>query len=270
MSDKVLSSPNILERFSLKGRTALVTGGGRGIGRAFAHALADAGADVAIVDLDLDSANEVLEEIKKRSPNVRSIALAVDVTDEDQVTKMVSDVISHFGDLTIACNNAGIGQWIDSIDMPYSDFQKMMRINLDSVWLCAQAEARHMLAKGYGKIINTASLSAHIVNKPQNQAHYNISKSAVVSLTRSLGAEWADRGVRVNCISPGYTRTALVENLLDTPIGQTMWPTWKENTPLAAMAEVTDLQGAIVYLAASVSDFMTGADLLIDGGYTTW
>ena len=270
MRDKVLSSPNIMERFSLKGRVALVTGGGQGIGRAFAHALADAGADVAIVDLNLDTAAKVAREIKGRSPNVRAIALAVDVTNEDQVAGMVADVVTQLGDLTIACNNAGIGQWIDSVDMPYKDFQRMMQVNLDSVWLCAQAEARHMFTKGYGKIINTASLSAHIVNKPQNQAHYNISKSAVLSLTRNLGAEWANRGVRVNCISPGYTRTSLVEDLLETPIGQTVWPTWKENTPLAVMAEVTDLQGGIVYLASGVSDFMTGADLLIDGGYTAW
>lgn len=270
MNDPVIDSPNILERFSLKGRTALVTGGGQGIGRAFSHALADAGANVAVVDLNFETAIKVAQEIQDRSPQVRSIALAFDVTKEAQVKKMVSDVVSEFGDLTIACNNAGIGQWIDAIDMPYSDFQRMMQINLDSVWLCAQAEARHMFTNGYGKIINTASLSAHIVNKPQSQAHYNISKSAVVSLTRSLGAEWANHGVRVNCISPGYTRTSLVEDLLETPLGQSVWPTWKENTPLAAMAEVTDLQGAIVFLAAGVSDFMTGADLLIDGGYAAW
>jgi NAD(P)-dependent dehydrogenase (short-subunit alcohol dehydrogenase family) len=270
MSDKVLASPNIMERLSLKGRVALVTGGGQGIGRAFAHALADAGADVAIVDLNIDTATVVANEISQRSPNVRAISLAADVTKEDQVGKMVTDVVAELGDLTIACNNAGIGQWIDSVDMPYKDFQKMMQVNLDSVWLCAQAEARHMFTKGYGKIINTASLSAHIANRPQNQVHYNISKSAVLSLTRNLGAEWASRGVRVNCISPGYTRTSLVEDLLETPIGQTAWTTWKENTPLATMAEVTDLQGGIVYLASSVSDFMTGADLLIDGGYSAW
>lgn len=268
--DPVLAGKNVLERFSLKGKVALVTGAGQGIGRAFAHALADAGADVAVVDLNLENAALVSEEILNRNPNTKSIALKVDVTDEAEVNKMVEDVVSQLGDLTIACNNAGIAQWIDSEDMPYSDFQKMMRVNLDSVFLCAQAEARYMFKKGYGKIINTSSLSAHITNFPQNQSHYNISKAGVLSLTRNLGAEWANRGVRVNCISPGYTKTSMVEDLLETEVGKKMWAVWKTRIPQDKMAEVTDLQGAIVFLASSVSDYMTGGDLIVDGGYTAW
>jgi NAD(P)-dependent dehydrogenase (short-subunit alcohol dehydrogenase family) len=268
--DSFLDSKNILERFSLKGKVALVTGGGQGIGRAFAHALADAGADVAVVDLNLANAEEVAAEIITRNPKSKAIAIKTDVTNEAEVIAMVDEVVKKLGDLTIACNNAGIAQWIDSEDMPYSDFQKMMRVNLDSVWLCAQAEARYMFKKGYGKIINTASLSAHITNFPQNQSHYNISKAGVLSLTRNLGAEWAGRGVRVNCISPGYTKTSMVEDLLETEIGKKMWGVWKTRIPQEKMAEVTDLQGGIIFLASSVSDYMTGADLIIDGGYTAW
>lgn len=268
--DKVTQSENILERFSLRGKVALVTGGGQGIGRGFAHALADAGAGVAVVDLDIETAEGVAREIKSRNPKVKVIALKVDVTVESQVQSMVGQVIEKLGDLTIACNNAGMGQWVDSELMKYEDFHKLMKINLDSVFLCAQAEATYMLGNGYGKIINTASMSGHIANYPQNQAAYNISKSAVLSLTRSLATEWANRGVRVNSISPGYTRTPLVEDLLKTELGEKVWPIWKSLIPQGKMAEVVDLQGAVVFLASSASDYMTGADLLVDGGYVAW
>jgi NAD(P)-dependent dehydrogenase (short-subunit alcohol dehydrogenase family) len=127
-----------------------------------------------------------------------------------------------------------------------------------------------MLQAGYGKIINTASISGSIVNTPQKQVVYNTTKAGVMHMTKSLAAEWAPRGIRVNSISPGYTRTKLVDDLLATPIGQEMLPKWMSLTPHNRMAEVTDLQGAIVYLAAEVSDFMTGHDLIIDGGYCTW
>jgi NAD(P)-dependent dehydrogenase (short-subunit alcohol dehydrogenase family) len=269
-NDPIATSENVLSRFSLRGKVALVTGAGQGIGRSFAHALADAGADVAVVDRDKALAQKVVEEILKRNPNQKSIAITSDVTDESQVISTIDEIVSKLGDLTIACNNVGTGQWINSEDMPYSDFQAMIKINLDSVFLCAKNEAKYMFTRGYGKIINTASMSAHVANYPQNQSHYNTSKAGVISLTRSLGVEWADRGVRVNSISPGYTRTQLVEDLLKTEIGKKMWPDWKSRIPQGKMAEVTDLQGAIVFLASSVSDYMTGCDLVIDGGYTAW
>jgi len=127
-----------------------------------------------------------------------------------------------------------------------------------------------MLPASYGKIINTASMSGSIVNTPQNQAAYNTAKAGVIHLTRSLATEWAKRGVRVNCISPGYTRTSLVDDLLQTPFGQQVMPIWMGMTPMGRMAEVTELQGGVVYLAAEASDFMTGHDLVIDGGYCAW
>jgi NAD(P)-dependent dehydrogenase (short-subunit alcohol dehydrogenase family) len=127
-----------------------------------------------------------------------------------------------------------------------------------------------MLEAGYGKIINTASMSGSIVNTPQNQMPYNTSKAGVIHMTRSLAAEWTPHGLRVNCISPGYTRTRLVEDLIETPTGREMMPRWMSLTPMNRMAEVTDLQGAVVYLASEASDFMTGHDLVIDGGYSVW
>lgn len=127
-----------------------------------------------------------------------------------------------------------------------------------------------MLAAGYGKIINTASMAGHIVIRPQKQVTYDTSKAGVIHLTRVLGAEWASRGVRVNSISPGFTRTKLLDDLLELPEGKEKLPHWLGNTPMNRLGEVTDLQGALVYLASEASDFMTGADLVIDGGYCLW
>jgi NAD(P)-dependent dehydrogenase (short-subunit alcohol dehydrogenase family) len=268
MSDPVLQVKPILERFRLDGRVALVTGGGQGIGRAFAHALGEAGAAVAIDDIIFSRAETVAAELQGKG--IDALAIEADVRAADQVQRMVAAVLERWGHLTIAVNNAGIGAWIDAETQSEDDWDLMMNTNLKGVYLCAQAEARVMLKAGYGKIINTASMSGHIVNMPQNQSAYNASKAGVLHLTRSLAAEWAARGIRVNSISPGYTRTQLVADLLQTPQGKEMLPHWMSRTPAGRMAEVTDLTGAVVYLAAEASDFMTGSDLTIDGGYCAW
>ena len=252
----------ILERFSLKERTALVTGGGQGIGQAYAHALAEAGADVAIVDLNIETATAVAAEIA--ALGVRSLAITADVSDASQVADMVNTIIRAWGRLDIGVNNAGVRCWAEAENMTETEWDDLMGVNLKAVFLCCQAEARVMLPQGYGKIINTASMSAHIVNRPQKQVGYNTSKAGVVHLTRSLAAEWADRGVRVNSISPGYTQTPLVATVAH------LIPGWLRDIPLGRMGQVTDLQGAVVYLAAEASDYMTGHDLVVDGGYTCW
>jgi NAD(P)-dependent dehydrogenase (short-subunit alcohol dehydrogenase family) len=259
---------NILERFKLDGRVALVTGAGQGIGKAYAEALGEAGARVALVDLNLPVAEEAAQALSRRGFD--AIALRADVTRSEDVDQTVAKVVQHFGSLTIGVNNAGIGQWTDSEAVKDEDWRRVMAINLDGVFWCARAEARVMLAAGYGKIVNTASMSGHISNTPQNQAAYNASKAGVLHLTRSLAAEWAPRGVRVNSISPGYTRTKLVDDLLATPVGKSMLPKWMALVPMAKMAEVEDLQGALVYLASPASDYVTGSDILIDGGYCSW
>ena len=251
----------ILERFSLAGRTALVTGGGQGIGQALAHGLAEAGADVAILDVNEETACAVAAEIAALGR--RSLALRTDVTVRSEVEAAIEAILADWGRLDIGVNNAGIG-WADAEAMTEEDWDRVVAVNLRGVFLCAQAEGRAMLAQGYGKIINTASMSARIVNRPQNQVAYNASKAGVVQLTRSMAAEWAARGVRVNAISPGYTRTALVGQVAH------LVPGWLEDIPMGRMAEVTDLQGAVVYLASEASDYVTGHDLVIDGGFTLW
>ena len=268
MSDKVLSAKSILDRFRLDGKVAVVTGAGQGIGRAFAHALGEAGARVAVVDIVSKRAETVAEELEKKG--VESLALTADVTKSEHVQQMVDAVMHRWGELTIGVNNAGIGFWSESEATTEDQWNDLMAVNLTAVFLCAQAEGRVMLKAGYGKIINTASMSGSIVNTPQNQAAYNTSKAGVIHLTRSLAAEWASRGVRVNSISPGYTRTRLVDDLVATPQGQQVVPQWMQLTPMGRMAEVTDLQGAVVFMAAEASDFMTGHDMVIDGGYCVW
>jgi NAD(P)-dependent dehydrogenase (short-subunit alcohol dehydrogenase family) len=268
MTDPVLSAKPILERFRLDGRVALITGAGQGIGRAYAHALGEAGAAVAIDDKIGERAENVAHELAQKG--IDAIAITADVSRANEVERMVGEVLKKWGTLTIGINNAGIGNWTAAEEVTLENWDEINDTNLKGVFLCAQAEGRVMMQAGYGKIINTASMSGSVVNTPQKQMVYNTTKAAVIHLTRSLAAEWAPHGIRVNSISPGYTRTQLVTDLLASPIGQETSPKWLALTPQGKMAEVTDLQGAIVFLAAEVSDFMTGHDMIIDGGYSVW
>jgi len=258
----------IIDRFKLDGKTALVTGGAQGIGEAYCFALGEAGARVAVVDINLPKAEETAQRLVAKG--ITAIAVKTDVTIPDEVDRMVKTIINKWGELTIGVNNAGMGVWRDALEQDFGEWRKILSLNLDAIFLCARREAQEMVKKGYGKIINTASMSAHISNTPQNQCAYNASKAGVLHLTRSLAAEWAPKNIRVNSISPGYTKTELVDKLLETPEGKTMLPRWLELTPMGRMAETADLQGAVVYLASPASDFMTGADLVIDGGYCCW
>lgn len=255
----------ILERFRLNGKTALITGGGQGIGEGYANALAEAGASVAIADINPDTAEKVSENI--RALGQKSISIAVDVTKTDDAKKMVDAVIKEWGKLDIAINNAGRTLWKNAEDVSEDEWDTVVDLNLKAVFLCAQAEARVMIPQKYGKIINTASMSASVVNYPQSQASYNSSKAGVVHLTKSLASEWAKHGIRVNCISPGYTITSLVETI---PGVSELLPLWTNLTPIGRLGQVDDLKGSIVFLASEASDFMTGHDLIIDGGYTIW
>jgi NAD(P)-dependent dehydrogenase (short-subunit alcohol dehydrogenase family) len=194
----------------------------------------------------------------------------VDVTVSGSVDRMVEKIRSVWGKLTIAVNNAGVSGWDNSEDLPDGEWKRILDVNLTGVFWCCRAEAKGMLEDGYGKIINIASMSGQIVNTPQNQAAYNTSKAGVLHLTRSLAAEWATRGVRVNTLSPGYTFTPLLGDLVATPSGKEKMDRWLDLIPMRKTCELTDLQGAVVFLASEVSDMMTGADLVIDGGYCCW
>src|SRR5690606_11560 len=189
MTDPVLSAKPMLERFRLDGRVALVTGGGQGIGRAFAHGLGEAGAAVAVADLVGERAEKTAAELAAKG--IDSLAITADVTNADQVQVMVDAVLAKWGKLTIGINNAGIGDWTAAEDVSEDNWDRMNNVNLKGVFLCAQAEGRVMLQAGYGKIVNVASMSASIVNTPQKQVVYNTTKAGVLHMTRSLAAEWA-------------------------------------------------------------------------------
>jgi len=254
----------ILDRFSLDGRTALVTGAGTGIGKGLALALAEAGAKVALTGRTQATLETTAHEITRAGG--AALVVTGDVTNADDVTRVVNAVVTEWGGLDIGVNNAGVNNWVVALEMPEKDWDWIFDTNVKGCFLCAQSEGRVMQARGYGKIVNVASMSAQITNRPQPQVHYNASKAAVVQMTKSLAAEWAPLGIYVNSISPGYTRTVLA----DAPRTREAQPIWLRDTPLARMADVDDMQGACVFLASPASNFITGHDLVVDGGFTVW
>eukprot|EP00775_Hariotina_reticulata_P007124 gene7124-7338_t len=255
----------VLQRLKLTGKAALVTGAGQGIGRAWAHALGEAGAAVAVVDLDATRAQQVVEELQ--SKGVRALAIAADVSRKADCDRMVSEAVDGLGGLHISVNNAGINRNSAAEDTPEGEWDMTFAVNTKGVFLSCQAEARHMLSVGGGSIINTASMASLLVPHPQKQAAYNASKAAVVKLTQSLACEWADRGVRVNCVSPGIVNTALIQesSALQPLVGE-----WLSQIPAGRLAEVTDLQAAVVFLASEASCYMTGHNLVMEGGQSLW
>ncbi|XP_075288561.1 uncharacterized protein LOC104331382 [Opisthocomus hoazin] len=254
----------ILDRLCLDGKVAYVTGGGQGIGRAFAHALGEAGAKVAVVDLVLGKAEAVVCELSLKG--IKSIALAADVSNPEDVQRMVDTIVARWGTVHIACNNVGINMNSASEDTSLEEWDKTFNVNLRGLFLCCQAAGRIMLNQGYGKIINTASMASLIVPHPQKQLAYNASKAGVVKLTQTLGTEWIDRGVKVNCISPGIVDTPLIRSKDLRPLVRR----WLADIPAGRLARATDLQAAVVYLASEASDYMTGHNLVIEGGQSLW
>jgi NAD(P)-dependent dehydrogenase (short-subunit alcohol dehydrogenase family) len=263
--EEALLHGNILDRFRLDGRVALVTGAGQGIGRGFALALAQAGAAVSVIDLELDRAASVVAEITEAGG--RAHAIVANVTVDEDIERFVGETIEVFGQLDVAVNNAGINRNAAAEDTTLEDWDLHQNVNLRAVFRSCQVEARAMFPRGYGKIINTASMASLIVPHPQKQVAYNVAKTGVVSLTKTLAAEWADRGIRVNCMSPGIIRTALIEQ---SEALRPLVSEWLSGIPAGRLGEVSDLQGGIVYLAAGVSDYMTGHNLIIEGGQTLW
>ena len=254
----------IMEKMRLDGKKAFVTGGARGIGKSIATALAEAGADVALVDLDLAEAEKTAAAISAETGK-DIFAIKADVTVLADVDQMIEKVLARFGRLDVAFCNAGICKNIPAEEMSYEAWKQVIDINLTGVFLTAQAAGKVMIKQGGGSIINTASMSAHIVNFPQPQCSYNASKAGVIQLTKSLAIEWASKNVRVNCISPGYIGTELT---LNSPTLIPLIEQWNAVAPLHRLGKPEELQAIAVYLAGDASPFTTGSDFVVDGAFT--
>ena len=246
--------------FSLRGKVAVVTGGGRSLGLEISRLFHRAGAELVIAEVDDETGPDAAEEL-------HGTFVKTDVTDPGSVKEMVSTVLAEHGRIDVLVNNAGVVHNIPSEEVPDEEWRKVMSVNLDGVFWCCREVGKAMLERGSGAIVNVASMSGIVSNHPQPQAAYNASKAGVITLTRSLAGEWASRGVRVNSVSPGYIRTPLTELGMSTP----EWAeVWLSSTPMGRLAEPHEIAPAVLYLASDAASFATGTNLVVDGGYTSW
>jgi NAD(P)-dependent dehydrogenase (short-subunit alcohol dehydrogenase family) len=250
--------------FSLTDRIALVTGAASGIGQSIALGLAEAGADVACFDQSADGLADTTSRIAALGR--RALALPGSVTDPAALEHAVATIERDLGPLRLAVNCAGIANATAAEDMPVAQWERMLDINLKGVFLSCQAEARVMLPRRKGAIVNIASMSGSIVNRGLLQAHYNTSKAGVIHLSKSLAMEWSDRGIRVNAISPGYTLTPM--NL--RPEVAEARKIFERDTPMGRMATPDEMVGPAVFLCSDAASFVTGIDLIVDGGFVCW
>ena len=246
--------------FDVSGKRGYITGGGSGLGRAIALGMAEAGAAVVVSDINQEAARKVAEEIRAQRGEARS--LAIDVSQKDQVEKLLQTTTEELGGLDFAFNNAGILKLGKPEDLSQADWQEELNVDLTGVFLCCQAAGRYMIDHGGGKIVNTASISGLVVNSGLT---YSTAKAGVIQLTRVLAMRWAKHGVYVNCFSPGYIRTGMTAPHLTRPeVEKEML----RQTPLRRLGEPRDLVGTALFLASPASDFVTGQNIIVDGGVT--
>lgn len=250
--------------FSLTQGAALVTGASSGIGQAIAVAVAAAGAPVACLSRGTVDPEETLALIE--SVGGQGVAVAADVTDARSLADAVARTEDELGPLAYAVGNAGIGAGAAALDLPREEWDRVYATNVTGVFLTAQAAARAMIPHGRGAVVTICSISGHIANRGLRQAVYNSSKAAVAHLTRSLATEWAPHSIRVNCVSPGYTLTPM--NARPEVAGEVA--RFAAETPLGRLAEPEEIAGPVVFLLSEAASFCTGADLVVDGGFTCW
>lgn len=259
-------SKGSLSLFGLTDRVALVTGAARGLGLAMARALADAGARLAIVDVN----GEALEKSAALllASGSEAVSLTADISRPDEVDRMVDGALSAYGRIDILVNNAGINRGGEHVpeDLGLDIWDEVLAVNLTGSFLCAKAVGRQMICQGGGKIINIASMSGLVVNRltDRHPLAYCVSKAGVVMLTKVLAVEWAQHNINVNAIAPTYFRTEILHP--DPRIQAEM----ARHIPIGRLGDPSELAGTVVYLASEASSFVTGHVLLVDGGYTAW
>lgn len=250
--------------FGLTGRTAAVTGAASGIGRAIALELAASGASVGCIDLPGAALDETVELIN--ASGATAAARAADVTVPDELSDAIDGIVAELGPLSLGVNAAGIANACPAEGMPAEQWRRVLEVDLTGVFLACQAEARAMMQHEGGAIVNIASMSATIANRGLFQAHYNAAKAGVVQLSRSLAWEWAPRGIRVNAVSPGYTYTPMTQR----PEQVDAMEGYARNTPLGRNAYPADIAGPVAFLLSDAAGYITGVDLLVDGGHVIW
>ena len=253
----------VLDKFSLAGQVGIVTGGGQGLGWAFCQAFAEAGADLVIAEINPKTGGQAAERI--HSLGREALFVQTDIRKKDEIDVMVARAMGKFGKIDFLMNNAGVVLHRAAEDMSVEEWQNLMDVNLNGLFFCCQAVGKHMINRQSGRIINIASMSGVIVNTPQPQAAYNTSKAAVIHLTKSLAVEWAQYGIRVNAIAPGYMYTPMSKPLFDDPQYGSIW---MNMTPMHSQGQPEELGQLAVFLASEASSYITGAAILIDGGYS--
>lgn len=252
------------DQFSLEGKTALVTGASRGIGKAIALGYAEAGADIALLARGTTALEEVADEVERLGR--RALVLTCDVSDSEQIRRAAGTAVAEFGQLDVVVNNAGGFDVAGPLlELEPSDWNAVLRVNLDSVFHVCQAVGRHLVKRGSGSVLNISSI-AGLGGVPM-MAPYAASKAAIVSLTRTLAAEWAGSGVRVNAMTPGWISTELTTNILGNPdAGEGL----RAAVPRRRFGEPTDVVGPAVFLASDAASMVTGACLTVDDGTTCY
>jgi len=251
------------ELFGLNGRVAVVTGASSGLGVGFARALAQAGANLVLAARRADRLESLAAELREAGAEV--LPVACDVTDPDQVEALKDACLERFGRADILVNNAGTTEIVPAENESEEAFLRVLNVNLNGTFYCAQRFGRVMLEAGQGSIINVASILGLVASGSIPQAGYVASKGAVVNLTRELAAQWARRGVRVNGIAPGFFMSEMTEEMFSDERSMS----WlRRKTPAGRPGEVEELYGAVIYLASDASSYVTGQTIAVDGGWT--
>ncbi|MGB8002189.1 MAG: SDR family oxidoreductase [Anaerobacillus sp.] len=252
---------NVMELFDLTGKTAIVTGGGRGLGKQIAEGFAEAGANVVVCSRKLDACESVREELE--SKGVKSLAFECDVTNQEQVQRVVDGTVKEFGRIDILVNNSGASWGAPVVEMPLEAWHKVLEVNVTGTFLFAQAAGKEMIKQQSGKIINIASVAGLGGADPRymDAIGYNTSKGAVITFTKDLAVKWGGHNINVNAIAPGFFPTKMSKGLIEAG-GDRML----ETTPLNRFGSDDDLKGAALFLASQASNYVTGDILIVDGG----